>query len=38
MHGTPAEAMALARQYPPDQMQIVQTGYDKEDLNARNLS
>ena len=31
MHGTPAEAMTLAREYPSDQMQIVQTGYEKED-------
>ena len=34
MHGTPADAMALAREFPPDQMQIGQSGYDKEDLLA----
>ena len=32
MHGTPDAAMALAQEYPAEQMQIVQTGYDKEDL------
>ena len=32
MRGTTQEALALAREYPPDQMHIVQTGYDKEDL------
>ena len=31
MHGTPQEAMSLARAFPADQMQIVQTGYEKED-------
>ena len=31
MHGAPQEAMTLAREYPPDQMEIVQTGYEKED-------
>ena len=31
MHGTPDAAMALAQEYPADQMQIVQTGYEKED-------
>lgn len=31
MHGTPQEAMALAREYPAEQMQIVQSGYEKED-------
>ena len=31
MHGSPQAALELARQYPPEQMQIVQTGYDKED-------
>ena len=30
--GTPAEAMVLAREYPAHQMQIVQEGFDKEDL------
>ena len=29
---SPDEAFALAREYPPDQMQIVQEGLDKEDL------
>ena len=31
MHGTPQEAMSLAREFPADQLQIVQTGYEKED-------
>ena len=31
MHGTPEAAMALAREYPAEQMHIVQTSYDKED-------
>jgi putative SOS response-associated peptidase YedK len=31
MHGPPQAAMQLARQYSPEQMHIVQTGYDKED-------
>ena len=31
MQGTPQEAMSLAREYPAEHMQIVQTGYDKED-------
>ena len=30
--GSPDEAFALAREYPPDQMRIVQEGFDKEDL------
>ena len=34
LHGTPAEALALARQYPPERMRIVQEGLDKEDLLA----
>jgi hypothetical protein len=37
MRGTPQEVMALAREYPADEMQIVQTSYEKEDglvLNA----
>ena len=34
MHGTPDAAMALAREYPAEQMQIVQTGYEKEDKLA----
>ena len=32
MRGTTREALVLAREYPSDRMQIVQTGYDKEDL------
>jgi putative SOS response-associated peptidase YedK len=31
MRAPAQEAMALAREYPPEQMQIVQTGYEKED-------
>ena len=31
MRGTPDAAMALAQEYPADRMQIVQTGYEKED-------
>lgn len=31
MRGPAQEAMTLAREYPPDQMQIVQTLHDKED-------
>jgi hypothetical protein len=31
MHGAPEAAMELAREYPPEQMQIVQTSYEKED-------
>jgi putative SOS response-associated peptidase YedK len=31
MRGSTQEAMALAREYPPEQMQIVQTSYEKED-------
>ena len=31
MRGPVQEAMSLAREYPPDQMQIVQTSYEKED-------
>ena len=30
--GSPDEAFALAREYAPDQMRIVQEGFDKEDL------
>jgi putative SOS response-associated peptidase YedK len=30
--GTPDEAFALAREYPPERMTLVQEGYDKEDL------
>jgi putative SOS response-associated peptidase YedK len=32
LRASPQEAFALAREYPPDQMQIVQEGLDKEDL------
>jgi putative SOS response-associated peptidase YedK len=28
------EALALAREYPPEQMRIVQEGFEKEDLLA----
>jgi hypothetical protein len=31
MRGPAQEAMALAREHPPEQMQIVQTSYEKED-------
>jgi putative SOS response-associated peptidase YedK len=31
LRGPPDEALALAREYPPDQMRIVQEGLDKED-------
>jgi len=34
MHGSPAEALTLARQYPPERMRVVQEGFDKEDLLA----
>lgn len=30
----PAEALILARQYPPERMRIVQEGFDREDLLA----
>lgn len=30
--GSPDEAMTLAREYPADQMRIVQEGFEKEDL------
>ena len=32
LRASPDEAFALAREYPPDQMLIVQEGLDKEDL------
>jgi putative SOS response-associated peptidase YedK len=32
LRGSPEEAFSLAREYPSDQMQIVQEGLDKEDL------
>src|SRR5215471_15939781 len=31
LHGTPKEAFALARAYPPERMRIVQEGFGKED-------
>jgi putative SOS response-associated peptidase YedK len=31
MHGSPRAALKLAQEYPPNQMQIVQTSYEKED-------
>jgi putative SOS response-associated peptidase YedK len=34
LKGSPNEALALAREYPPEQMRIVQEGLDKEDLLA----
>ena len=34
LNGTQAEAMSLARQHPPEQMQIVQQGFFKEDRVA----
>ena len=32
LRGSPDEAIAWAREYPPDKMHIVQEGLDKEDL------
>jgi hypothetical protein len=32
LRGTPEEAFALAREYPPRQMRIVREGFDKHDL------
>ena len=32
MNGTSKEAFELAREYPPEQMCIVQEGFEKEDL------
>jgi putative SOS response-associated peptidase YedK len=31
LHGTTDEALTLAREYPPERMQIVQEGFFKED-------
>jgi len=31
-NGTPDEAFALVREYPPDRMRIVQLGFEKRDL------
>jgi putative SOS response-associated peptidase YedK len=32
LRGSADETLALAREYPPEQMQIVQEGFDKQDL------
>jgi putative SOS response-associated peptidase YedK len=32
LSGSADEAFALAREYPPEQMHMVQEGFDKEDL------
>jgi putative SOS response-associated peptidase YedK len=32
MMGTPYEAFALLREYPPDQMRMVQSGFEKRDM------
>ena len=32
LRGSADEAFALAREYPPSQMRIVQEGFEKEDL------
>ena len=32
LRGSTEEAMGLAREYPPEQMRIVQEGFDKQDL------
>jgi putative SOS response-associated peptidase YedK len=32
LRGSAEEALALARQYPPERMRIVQEGFGKEDL------
>ena len=32
LHASTEEAFALAREYPPEQMRIVQEGFEKEDL------
>jgi putative SOS response-associated peptidase YedK len=34
LNGTAAEALELAREYPPDLMRIVREGFDKEDQLA----
>jgi putative SOS response-associated peptidase YedK len=34
LRGSSKEALALAREYPPERMRIVQEGLDKEDLLA----
>ena len=34
LHGSVDEALALAREYPPEQMRIVQEGFGKQDLLA----
>jgi putative SOS response-associated peptidase YedK len=32
MTGTPDEAFSLMKEYPPDKMRMVQSGFDKSDL------
>jgi putative SOS response-associated peptidase YedK len=32
LRASPAEALALAKEYPPGQMRIVREGFEKEDL------
>jgi putative SOS response-associated peptidase YedK len=32
MTGTPNEASALIREYPPDKMRMVQSGFEKRDM------
>ena len=32
LRAPPDEALALAKEYPPDQMRIVREGFEKEDL------
>jgi putative SOS response-associated peptidase YedK len=34
LRGSVEEALALAREYPPERMRIVQEGFDKEDFLA----
>jgi putative SOS response-associated peptidase YedK len=34
LRASPEEALALAREYPPEEMRIVQEGLEKEDLLA----
>ena len=34
LHGSADEALALVREYPPEQMRIVQEGFGKQDLLA----
>jgi hypothetical protein len=37
LSGAPQKALALAREYPPDQMRIVQAGLTKQDRSRRSL-